>query len=51
LIVDGSTSKEIARALAISVTTVERHITHVYEKLGVRGRAEAASYALRHGLA
>jgi non-specific serine/threonine protein kinase len=51
LIVDGYTSKEIARALAISVTTVERHITHVYEKLGVRGRAEAASYALRHGLA
>jgi non-specific serine/threonine protein kinase len=51
LIVDGCTSKEIARALAISVTTVERHITHVYEKLGVRGRAEATSYALRHGLA
>jgi non-specific serine/threonine protein kinase len=51
LIVDGCTSKEIARALAISVTTVERHITHVYEKLGVHSRAEATSYALRHGLA
>jgi DNA-binding NarL/FixJ family response regulator len=50
LIVDGYTSKEIARALAISVTTVERHITHVYEKLGVRSRAEATAYALRHGL-
>jgi non-specific serine/threonine protein kinase len=47
----GRSSKEIARALAISVTTVERHITHVYEKLGVHGRAEATSYALRHGLA
>jgi non-specific serine/threonine protein kinase len=50
LIVAGYTSKEIARDLAVSVTTVERHITHVYEKLGVRGRAEATSYALRHGL-
>jgi non-specific serine/threonine protein kinase len=50
LIVDGYTSKEIARALTISVTTVERHITHVYEKLGVRSRAEATAYALRHGL-
>ena len=37
--------------LAVSVTTIERHITHVYEKLGVHGRAEATSYALRHGLA
>jgi non-specific serine/threonine protein kinase len=51
LIIDGYTSKEIAQALAISVTTVERHITHVYEKLGVRSRAEATSYALRNGVA
>ena len=51
LIVAGHSSKEIARTLAVSVTTVERHITHVYEKLGVHGRAEAASYAFRHGLA
>ncbi|MBV9357545.1 MAG: tetratricopeptide repeat protein, partial [Chloroflexi bacterium] len=50
LIVAGQASKEIARALAVSVTTVERHITHLYDKLGVRGRAEATAYALRHGL-
>ncbi|MBV9582183.1 MAG: response regulator transcription factor, partial [Chloroflexi bacterium] len=51
LIAGGQASKEIARALAVSVTTVERHITHIYDKLGVRGRAEATAYALRHGLA
>jgi DNA-binding NarL/FixJ family response regulator len=51
LIAAGQASKEIARALAVSVTTVERHITHLYDKLGVRGRAEATAYALRHGLA
>ena len=50
LIAAGQASKEIARALAVSVTTVERHITHLYDKLGVRGRAEATAYALRHGL-
>jgi DNA-binding CsgD family transcriptional regulator len=35
----------------ISVPTVERHITHIYEKIGARSRAEATAYALRHGLA
>ena len=51
LIAAGDTSKEIARALGTSVTTVERHITHLYEKIGVRGRAEATAYAFRRGLA
>jgi non-specific serine/threonine protein kinase len=51
LIAAGHSSKQIARTLAVSVTTVERHITHVYEKLDVHSRAEATSYALRHGLA
>jgi DNA-binding CsgD family transcriptional regulator len=51
LIAAGDTSKAIARALGTSVTTVERHITHLYEKIGVRGRAEATAYALRRGQA
>ena len=38
-------------ALVVTVPTVERHITHIYSKIGARGRAEAAAYALRHGLA
>jgi predicted ATPase/class 3 adenylate cyclase/DNA-binding CsgD family transcriptional regulator len=51
LIAAGATSQEIANALTITVNTVETHITHVYQKIGARGRAEATAYALRHGLA
>jgi DNA-binding CsgD family transcriptional regulator len=51
LIAAGKSTKEIAQALVISVATVERHITHIYEKIGASSRAEATAYALRHGLA
>jgi DNA-binding NarL/FixJ family response regulator len=51
LIAAGKSTKEIALTLVISNPTVERHITHIYEKIGLRSRAEATAYALRHGLA
>jgi DNA-binding NarL/FixJ family response regulator len=51
LIAAGRTSKEIAEELVVSVPTVERHITHIYTKIGARGRAEATAFALKHGLA
>ena len=35
----------------ISLNTVERHLANIYTKLGIRGRAEAAAYAVRTGLA
>ncbi|MDF2975933.1 MAG: transcriptional regulator, LuxR family [Actinomycetospora sp.] len=44
---DGASNKEIARALALSVHTVERHVANVYRKIGARNRADATSYALR----
>ena len=50
LIAAGRTTQEVADALVLSVRTVERHITHVYEKIGARGRADAAAFALKHGL-
>jgi DNA-binding CsgD family transcriptional regulator/class 3 adenylate cyclase len=50
LIAAGRSSQEVAAELALSVRTVERHITNLYAKLGVRNRAEATLYALRHGL-
>ena len=50
LMAAGATSKEIAERLVISIHTVETHITHVYQKIGARGRADATAYALRHGL-
>ncbi|MFN8513320.1 MAG: AAA family ATPase [Chloroflexia bacterium] len=46
----GESNRDIATALSLSVRTVEKHIAHVYAKLGARGRADAAAYAVRHGL-
>jgi DNA-binding NarL/FixJ family response regulator len=51
LLAGGSSNREIAEALVISVRTVERHITHIYAKIGARGKADATAYALRHALA
>jgi DNA-binding NarL/FixJ family response regulator len=54
LVAVGRSNQEIAAALVLSVRTVERHLSHVYDKLGVGGlaaRAAAAAYAVAHGLA
>ena len=42
LAVAGRANKEIAAQLGISVRTVENHLQHVYEKLGVAGRSGLA---------
>ncbi|HXH23549.1 MAG TPA: LuxR C-terminal-related transcriptional regulator [Dehalococcoidia bacterium] len=46
----GMTSTQVAQDLVLSVRTVERHISNVYLKLDIHSRAEAAAYALQHGL-
>lgn len=51
LIAAGMTSKEISQHLSLSIRTVGRHITNIYDKIGARGRADATAYALRQGLA
>ncbi|MFZ1881953.1 MAG: helix-turn-helix transcriptional regulator, partial [Gaiellaceae bacterium] len=38
----GRSNKEIAATLVISVYTVERHLGHVYAKLGIRSRSQLA---------
>ncbi len=42
-------NREIAHSLHLSETTVKRHLSNVYEKLGVRSRGEAARKALSEG--
>jgi DNA-binding NarL/FixJ family response regulator len=50
LVAEGSTSREIATALAISAKTVERHRANILEKLGMRDRVQLTRYAIRRGL-
>jgi non-specific serine/threonine protein kinase len=50
LLAAGKSNKEIADALVISLNTVYRHVTHIFEKTGAVNRTEAAAYAIRHGL-
>jgi DNA-binding NarL/FixJ family response regulator len=45
----GLTNYDIAQQLTISVRTVEAHLTHVYNKLGVSSRTEAVVHAMRQG--
>ena len=42
LIAQGLTNEEIARLLYISLSTTKVHVKHIFEKLGVRSRLEAA---------
>lgn len=42
LVAEGRSNKEVAAALFVTVKTVERNLTRIYEKLGVRSRVQLA---------
>ena len=46
----GRPNPEIAAELHLSRKTVSSHVEHIYAKLGVKTRTEAALFAVRHGL-
>jgi DNA-binding CsgD family transcriptional regulator len=43
LLAQGRSNREIAKALFISESTTKVHVRHIYEKLGVHTRVEAAA--------
>ncbi|MDQ1816474.1 response regulator transcription factor [Massilia sp. CCM 9210] len=44
----GQSNKQIARALDLSVRTVETHRLNIKRKLGIEGQAELIRYAVQH---
>ena len=50
LVARGLSNKEIGAELFISAKTVEHHVGHIYDKIGIRTRPGAAMFAVQHGL-
>lgn len=50
LLARGQTNRDIARELAVSVSTIKAHVEHIIAKLGVSDRTEAAVRAVELGL-
>ncbi len=50
LVVAGAPNREIATRLNVSVATVKRHLTNIFEKLGVTSRLELAVFAMNNRL-
>ena len=46
----GFTNKEISEQIYLSVKTIEAHRSKIYQKLGLKTRADLVDYALRHKL-
>jgi DNA-binding CsgD family transcriptional regulator len=50
LIATGATNRAIASQLAISEKTVARHVSNIFDKLGLASRTAATAYAYTHKL-
>ena len=50
LIADGSSTKEIAATLEVSVKTIETHRKQIMDKLSIRTIAGLTKYCIREGL-
>jgi DNA-binding NarL/FixJ family response regulator len=51
LVASGMANKEIAAELHLSAKTVSRHLTNIFNKIGVSSRAAATAFAFEHHLA
>jgi DNA-binding NarL/FixJ family response regulator len=51
LIAAGKSNRQIAEELTITINTADRHVSNILAKIGASNRAEAASFAVRNGIA
>ncbi|RMF82705.1 MAG: DNA-binding response regulator [Chloroflexi bacterium] len=51
LLANGMSNKEIGAQLSVSENTVKYHVRNILSKLHLRSRTQAATYAIRKGLA
>jgi DNA-binding NarL/FixJ family response regulator len=49
-VVEGRTNRDIGEKFSISEETVKRHLTNIFDKLGISTRLELALFAINHGL-
>jgi LuxR family maltose regulon positive regulatory protein len=50
LLAAGRRNQEIARDLVVTLETVKKHTSHIFDKLGAANRTQAVAYARRLGL-
>jgi HD-GYP domain-containing protein (c-di-GMP phosphodiesterase class II) len=50
LIAQGRSNREVAELLVLSPKTVDHHIQHIYDKIGVSTRVGATLFAMRHDI-
>ena len=51
LLASGKSNQQIADELVISLNTVRRHVSNIFDKTGTANRAHAGAWAREHGLA
>jgi DNA-binding NarL/FixJ family response regulator len=50
LVVEGCSTRAIAERLVLSPKTVERHLSNLFDRTGVRSRMDLAEIGRQHGL-
>jgi DNA-binding NarL/FixJ family response regulator len=50
LLAEGKSNRLIAETLFLSERTIESHVAHILNKLGLDSRTAAAAFAIRSGL-
>lgn len=50
LVAEGHSNRAIAESMSLSTRTVENHVRHILDKLGLDSRTAAATWAVRHDM-